>query len=105
MLFGLITSSASSAFGVFPRTRLKARSEEHTSELQSPDHLVCRLLLPPPQLPTLSPYTTLFRSSVRGQGPELGIPHLQLAAHDAGRLRVVEATLRADGPLLRCFSD
>src|SRR5258708_17369093 len=23
----------------------KARSEEHTSELQSPDHLVCRLLL------------------------------------------------------------
>src|SRR5258708_8376618 len=26
-----------------PRTR--KRSEEHTSELQSPDHLVCRLLL------------------------------------------------------------
>src|SRR5947208_8058681 len=26
-------------------TRLHARSEEHTSELQSPDHLVCRLLL------------------------------------------------------------
>src|SRR5947208_14154908 len=25
--------------------RLAARSEEHTSELQSPDHLVCRLLL------------------------------------------------------------
>src|SRR5947208_12451450 len=24
---------------------IKARSEEHTSELQSPDHLVCRLLL------------------------------------------------------------
>src|SRR5258708_21324691 len=24
---------------------LDARSEEHTSELQSPDHLVCRLLL------------------------------------------------------------
>src|SRR5258708_8787955 len=24
---------------------LHARSEEHTSELQSPDHLVCRLLL------------------------------------------------------------
>src|SRR5258708_27037282 len=23
----------------------KARSEEHTSELQSPDHIVCRLLL------------------------------------------------------------
>src|SRR5947208_7890563 len=25
--------------------RLACRSEEHTSELQSPDHLVCRLLL------------------------------------------------------------
>src|SRR5258708_24837812 len=25
--------------------RWSARSEEHTSELQSPDHLVCRLLL------------------------------------------------------------
>src|SRR5258708_28439367 len=25
--------------------RLEVRSEEHTSELQSPDHLVCRLLL------------------------------------------------------------
>src|SRR5258708_22274056 len=27
------------------RDREVARSEEHTSELQSPDHLVCRLLL------------------------------------------------------------
>src|SRR5258708_28092183 len=26
-------------------TAVRARSEEHTSELQSPDHLVCRLLL------------------------------------------------------------
>src|SRR5258708_11512126 len=25
--------------------RIRPRSEEHTSELQSPDHLVCRLLL------------------------------------------------------------
>src|SRR5258708_16064627 len=25
--------------------RVRMRSEEHTSELQSPDHLVCRLLL------------------------------------------------------------
>src|SRR5258708_12450604 len=25
--------------------KITARSEEHTSELQSPDHLVCRLLL------------------------------------------------------------
>src|SRR5207244_11828528 len=27
------------------RARWRLRSEEHTSELQSPDHLVCRLLL------------------------------------------------------------
>src|SRR5207244_11887538 len=27
------------------RTAARFRSEEHTSELQSPDHLVCRLLL------------------------------------------------------------
>src|SRR5262245_10017608 len=36
------------------------RSEEHTSELQSLRHLVCRLLLAP--RPTPLPYTTLFRS-------------------------------------------
>src|SRR5947208_11790190 len=36
--------SGSSWYG--PRRRSGAtRSEEHTSELQSPDHLVCRLLL------------------------------------------------------------
>src|SRR5947208_11751806 len=28
-----------------PRRTPSRRSEEHTSELQSPDHLVCRLLL------------------------------------------------------------
>src|SRR5258708_11776656 len=27
------------------RQQVRGRSEEHTSELQSPDHLVCRLLL------------------------------------------------------------
>src|SRR5207244_8708675 len=30
---------------IFHTARCCARSEEHTSELQSPDHLVCRLLL------------------------------------------------------------
>src|SRR5207244_13290083 len=33
------------ALGAPPRPPLLLRSEEHTSELQSPDHLVCRLLL------------------------------------------------------------
>src|SRR5258708_21862345 len=28
-----------------PSVAINSRSEEHTSELQSPDHLVCRLLL------------------------------------------------------------
>src|SRR5690348_4515849 len=37
--------------------RQAQRSEEHTSELQSPVHLVCR-----PPCSTLFPYTTLFRS-------------------------------------------
>src|SRR5207244_10816771 len=31
--------------GLRPAPAASARSEEHTSELQSPDHLVCRLLL------------------------------------------------------------
>src|SRR5690606_5304453 len=39
------------------------RSEEHTSELQSRENLVCRLL--PPLCSTLFPYTTLFRSRAR----------------------------------------
>src|SRR5258708_15855235 len=40
--FGLIATSAH-----VPATRWckRSRSEEYTSELQSPDHLVCRLLL------------------------------------------------------------
>src|SRR5437762_3267124 len=44
------------------------RSEEHTSELQSPMYLVCRLLLETPRgrrAPPLFPYTTLFRSCWR----------------------------------------
>src|SRR5947208_944360 len=37
------------------------RSEEHTSELQSPDHLVCRFLIaqPPPDIYTLSLHDVL----------------------------------------------
>src|SRR5207302_1683243 len=46
------------------RKRRSARSEEHTSELQSRENLVCRLLPPPSS--TLFPYTTLFRSCLPG---------------------------------------
>src|SRR5258708_38347112 len=38
----------------------KFRSEEHTSELQSPDHLVCRLLLEK-KITTNQPRTTVTR--------------------------------------------
>src|SRR5258708_17004538 len=40
------SSAIGSATAAVTRRRLRGiRSEEHTSELQSPDHLVCRLLL------------------------------------------------------------
>src|SRR5207244_11812795 len=45
---GLVGKSVlcGATFGRAGRTlRHRERSEEHTSELQSPDHLVCRLLL------------------------------------------------------------
>src|SRR5258708_16205430 len=47
----------------------KLRSEEHTSELQSPDHLVCRLLLEKKKTPqTTPPYThTLLPHPIRSQ--------------------------------------
>src|SRR3990172_7135451 len=54
------------SFGFFEKIdREKTRSEEHTSELQSRLHLVCRLLflmIRRPPRSTLFPYTTLFRS-------------------------------------------
>src|SRR5947208_5638952 len=42
-----VRGAAPAAGGAGPRRVLRSadRSEEHTSELQSPDHLVCRLLL------------------------------------------------------------
>src|SRR5207244_13579822 len=42
---GVPLSSMSAVWSVISRSMLMTRSEEHTSELQSPDHLVCRLLL------------------------------------------------------------
>src|SRR5690606_34294869 len=55
-----------------------ARSEEHTSELQSRENLVCRLLRPPSS--TLFPYTTLFRS-------ERGAQACEQAVHRIGEWR------------------
>src|SRR5258708_17375895 len=42
------------------RNRLD-RSEEHTSELQSPDHLVCRLLLEKKNTASLDPHHRIDR--------------------------------------------
>src|SRR5258708_20465576 len=46
---GIVSTSRRSSHGSKTKKRaslvVSARSEEHTSELQSPDHLVCRLLL------------------------------------------------------------
>src|SRR5258708_22692926 len=47
------------------------RSEEHTSELQSPDHLVCRLLLEKKKQTT-----TLHRHDVRVDSKAVYVPAL-----------------------------
>src|SRR5258708_33002984 len=43
--FGIRGRFETAVFEVAAEARSQTRSEEHTSELQSPDHLVCRLLL------------------------------------------------------------
>src|SRR5258708_27021974 len=43
--WGLLCAFSIVNYGYFNWNSLFLRSEEHTSELQSPDHLVCRLLL------------------------------------------------------------
>src|SRR5258708_18203199 len=52
-----------------------SRSEEHTSELQSPDHLVCRLLLEKKkylEAGRLDPWVTAFAASrAKSQQPVL----------------------------------
>src|SRR5947208_13396299 len=60
----------------------QGRSEEHTSELQSPDHLVCRLLLEKKKC--RRPYYNLSRES-RMQHSQLPIVHsfADLQAHPA----------------------
>src|SRR5258708_29477231 len=45
--------------------RFSDRSEEHTSELQSPDHLVCRLLLEKKKNTKLIHYTTRPNNAFR----------------------------------------
>src|SRR5574339_427317 len=76
-IFPWPTSAPLAKISVIGRPVTSRRSEEHTSELQSPGDLVCRLLLEKkkikfffffflmirrPPRSTLFPYTTLFRS-------------------------------------------
>src|SRR5258708_24731497 len=46
----------------------KNRSEEHTSELQSPDHLVCRLLLEKKRKQSMLPYKIMHEKCKHSRG-------------------------------------
>src|SRR5258708_19789175 len=70
-----------SGLPLVPQT-FQDRSEEHTSELQSPDHLVCRLLLekkkknPLPNLQQCHPYLRVTSKHIACQRcPHLPTPH------------------------------
>src|SRR5207244_12468687 len=53
------------------RCRARHRSEEHTSELQSPDHLVCRLLLEKKkQITSTTPSSPHVTAKTERQKPE-----------------------------------
>src|ERR1039457_2799356 len=59
------------------RTIVATRSEEHTSELQSPCNLVCRLLLEKTSHAMSAPVTTVFasRHHIVTAGTLVAIPH------------------------------
>src|SRR5258708_9454479 len=71
------------------------RSEEHTSELQSPDHLVCRLLLEKKKKRTLSMHSARLGAAPREAIPlaprwRMFISH-RTHAHNTYRLSVCSA--------------
>src|SRR5258708_37441887 len=45
LMFAFMMMSMPRGIDIIMKANMSMRSEEHTSELQSPDHLVCRLLL------------------------------------------------------------
>src|SRR5258708_13033795 len=49
------------------------RSEEHTSELQSPDHLVCRLLLEKKK--HISLFTSLLQNNTKKSNTTMSVQH------------------------------
>src|SRR5260364_251182 len=67
---------------------LKTRSEEHTSELQSPDHLVCRLLLEKKKTEINVPSVKRIKNDHSTQQPQptpplSGCPSCQEAGSDS----------------------
>src|SRR5258708_13791655 len=59
-----------------PKIKTFQRSEEHTSELQSPDHLVCRLLLEKKKHSILQPLGRALRDPARELLPLTAPPSL-----------------------------
>src|SRR5258708_21286300 len=59
--FTILTHEVSDSDVVFLDVFQHGRSEEHTSELQSPDHLVCRLLLEKKKKLQLTLHNSLLR--------------------------------------------
>src|SRR5690348_17798337 len=88
------------ALPLLMRARLIDRSEEHTSELQSPVHLVCRLLLEKKKandwvLLGACPFTDLFDPSCRAYARvhRVGGPCVSLPPHS---VRVCSAVRPSD---------
>src|SRR5947208_3884696 len=82
---------------ILPPSSATLRSEEHTSELQSPDHLVCRLLLEKKKPQHLFREERVFRPLQR-------VPRQRLEHEARGRARDVANGFGArDRPLhARC---
>src|SRR6202022_132153 len=80
----------SSVFSHALSGRSCVRSEEHTSELQSPDHLVCRLLLEKKKEQCMEPNDELrvARWGQRGRRGDQRAVHSSVRPHDSTPLRL-----------------
>src|SRR5256885_2390968 len=89
----------------FAHALRSARSEEHTSELQSPCNLVCRLLLEKKNHERLAPLHHLLERLLLGGGlrvEELGAPAIcEQAAEEAEGLVVGLVAHQAEGRPIR----
>src|SRR5258708_9959916 len=81
-------------WGVIAGRVLDERSEEHTSELQSPDHLVCRLLLEKKKNDTLSRNLLGTRRALSGRHAGRRCLASDLAAHLAALTSDLAKVLR-----------